>query len=119
MIKKIGIFMMVYSMSFAFSSLLISLETQSHPKLDCQKMALAYVKAFEDLDYRSLVQLRGMEYTEEDDAQFKKQFENPIPAPAKSLSLGLKGILDSNEAEVEIGFRWPDNKLEIAYVSFR
>ncbi len=233
-------------------------------------MALSYAKAFEDPDYRTLVQLRGMEYSEEDDAQFKKQFENPepeimeqfeffleaiklfpkigeipdwateveleyeyiegdklvemhgefvftgenwviqdlephggetlddekkksyegeisasppegqktldaglneliakllsavkaeswdgvkstgvhpgdcglhpdsppeergralkllsqfppigpIPAPAKTLSLGLKGILDGNEAEVEIGFRWPDNKLEIAYVSF-
>lgn len=43
----------------------------------------------------------------------------PIPAPAKSVRLGLKGPLDSKEAEVEIGFHWPNNKLKIAFVNFK
>jgi len=43
----------------------------------------------------------------------------PIPAPAKSVCLGLKGTLDGKEAEVEIGFQWPNNKLKIAFVNFK
>ena len=255
--KKTGIFLMGCALILAFSFHSISDEKHSPPKLDCQEMALAYVKAFENLDYRSLAQLMGMEYSEEEESQFKQQFENPemkaqldsileimrlfpkigeipdwvtevsleyeyvegnnliemhgefvlsgdgwiiqdleprggenldepapsegnktfdaglneliaklfssveekswdgveetgahpddcglhpsdppeereralkllsqfpsigpIPAPAKMFSLGLKGTLDSNEAGIEIVFRWVDNKLEIANVSF-
>jgi len=43
----------------------------------------------------------------------------PIPAPAKTLSLDLKGTIDGKEAEVGIGFCWPDNNLEIRYVYFK
>jgi hypothetical protein len=42
----------------------------------------------------------------------------PIPAPAKSFRLGLKGTLDGREAGVEIGFHWPGNQLKIACVNF-
>jgi hypothetical protein len=42
-----------------------------------------------------------------------------IPAPATRVQLILKGTLDSEEAGIEIEFHWPDNKLEILYVSFK
>jgi hypothetical protein len=267
--NKIGIFSAVGLMTIVISLHPWPCKGQSHPKLDCQKMASAYVKAFETVDYRALTQLRGMEYSQQDESEFKKQFENPeikeqfnhfietiklfpkigevpdwvtevvleyeyiegddliemhgefvftgenwiiqdleprggenldeekkkeyaaeispsplegqrtldmglneliaklksavkekswdgvketgahpsdcglhpsdppgqseralkllskfpsigpIPAPAKSLSLRLKGTLDSKEAEAEVGFHWPDNRLEILYVNFK
>jgi hypothetical protein len=43
----------------------------------------------------------------------------PIPAPAKSLRLGLAGTLNGKEAEVDIGFQWPNNQLKIAFVNFK
>ncbi|MDH4220928.1 MAG: hypothetical protein OEY18_02475 [Candidatus Aminicenantes bacterium] len=266
--KKIGVFITVLSVILASLIHPILLEGQSRPKLDCQKMVLAYVKAFETLDYRTLANLMGKEYSQKDESEFKKQLDNPeakeqlapylemirlfpkigeipdwvtevaleyeyiegdyliemhgefvftgdnwiiqdleprggesldeekkkeyaseispassegkktldtglnelitklisavkeeswdgvketgahpadcglhpsappeerekvlkllsqfpsigpIPAPAKTLSLGLKGIVDNKEAEVEIEFHWPDNKLEILYVDF-
>jgi len=42
-----------------------------------------------------------------------------IPAPATRVQLILKGTIDSEEAEVEIEFHWPDDKLEILYVDFK
>ena len=42
-----------------------------------------------------------------------------IPAPATRVQLILKGTIDSEEAEIEIEFHWPDNKLEILYVDFK
>jgi len=43
----------------------------------------------------------------------------PIPAPAKSFRLGLKGTLDGEETEADIGFNWPGNKLKLSFVSFK
>lgn len=52
-------------------------EGQSRPKLDCQKMAFDYARALENVDYRTIVRLRGQPYSKEEEAEAKKQFNNP------------------------------------------
>jgi hypothetical protein len=43
----------------------------------------------------------------------------PIPAPARSFRLGLKGTLDARETEIEIGFKWLNNDLKLSFVRFQ
>ncbi|GEM_PF-2410013 len=42
----------------------------------------------------------------------------PIPAPAKSFRLVLKGTLDGQDSLADIGFYWPGNQLKIKFVRF-
>jgi hypothetical protein len=55
----------------------LSGEGQSHPKLDCQKMALDYAKALENVDYKAIVRLRGQPYSEKQESEAKQQLTNP------------------------------------------
>jgi hypothetical protein len=52
--------------------------------------------------------------------KFLSQFPSigPIPAPAKSLRLTLKGTLDGKAASADVGFGWLNNKLKISFVRF-
>ncbi|MGB7294538.1 MAG: hypothetical protein WBC70_03040 [Candidatus Aminicenantales bacterium] len=52
-------------------------EGQSRPKLDCQKMALDFATALEKIDYKTIVRLRGQPYSKEEEAEIKKQLNDP------------------------------------------
>lgn len=87
--KRIGHFFLVFSLSIVFSLHSVSFERQSHPKLDCQEMALAYVRAFETLDYRALADLLGKEYSQKDESEFKKQLDDPEAKEQLALYLEM------------------------------
>ena len=75
--NKISIFSVVGLMAIALSVYPLSSEGQSRPKLDCQKMVLECVKAYENFDIRTLARLTGQKYSEESDSEAKNELESP------------------------------------------
>jgi hypothetical protein len=55
----------------------LTCEGQSRPKLDCQKMALDYAKAFENFDYGTMVRLQGQPYSKDEESKLKELQKDP------------------------------------------
>lgn len=75
--NKIGIFLAVGLMTIVISLHPWPCEGQSRPKLDCQKMVLECVKAYENFDIRTLARLTGQQYSEELESEAKNELESP------------------------------------------
>lgn len=69
--NKIGMFLAIGLMTTVIALYPLPCEGQSLPKLDCQKMVLDYVKAFENLDYRTIFRLKGQPYSKEVESEVK------------------------------------------------
>jgi hypothetical protein len=78
--NKIGMFLALLAagvMAAVISMPASPCEGQSRPKLDCQKMALDYAQALENLDYQTVVRLTGQQFSKEDEAQAKEMQKSP------------------------------------------
>ncbi len=77
--KTRGVFLIVCLMGFVISLYPGNKTNPIHPKLDCHKMALDFVKALENRDFRSFIQLTSVEseYSEEHEANFRKELDSP------------------------------------------
>ena len=69
--------LVLWIMTLAFPAQSEAKEKKSLSKLDCQEMALEFVAALENLDYLTFCRLTGKEYSEEDETDIKKEFDDP------------------------------------------
>lgn len=75
--NKIGVLLAVGLVAAAIFLPALPCDGQSRPKLDCQKMALDYVKAFETSDFGTLFRLKGEPYSKEAESAAKKELGSP------------------------------------------